>query len=106
MTKLEKLNRLTNRGTAYELIAVSPNMTKVLAGYTPRRSKEGIVRMLQKNGAAWTKKVREITIEFIKMGKGPTAKLGDLTIFFTGRTQREAILEGELPWFEDELKDQ
>jgi hypothetical protein len=104
MTTTEKLERLKNRSSAFELMAVNDEMLKVLVGYTPQRSKIGMLKMIQKNGENWAPRLTGIEINFIKNGnKGPTARMGQFTVFFTGRTQREALLEGELPWFEDIL---
>ena len=95
MTKEQKLEALRNRRTKYELAANE----KYLAGYC-QHGKLNILRMLQKNGEAWAKRIKkDDLIEFDKNGRSAT--LGSFRIAFTGRTQREAISIGELPWFEE-----
>ena len=95
MTKLEKLEHLKNRRTYYELAADG----KYLAGYC-LHGKKNILDMLRKNGEAWAKRITEgDLIEFNNNGRSAT--LGRFIITFTGRTQREAISRGELPWFEE-----
>ena len=54
MTKLEKLERLKNRRTYYELAADG----KYLAGYC-LHGKKNILDMLRKNGEAWAKRITE-----------------------------------------------
>lgn len=97
MTTTEKLERLRNRGTKYELTA---NET-ILVGYCSH-GKMNILKMLQKNGEAWAKRISDKDlIVFDKAGK--SAKIGPFQIQFSGRTQREAIYAGELPWFEEAI---
>jgi hypothetical protein len=97
MTTMEKLERLRNRGTKYELTADGV----ILAGYCSH-GKMNILKMLQKNGEAWAKRINENDmITFANDGK--SAKIGRFEVRFSGRTQREAIISGELPWFEDAI---
>ena len=97
MTKEDKLESLRYRPTKYELALDG----KILAGYT-RRSKMGILTMLRKNGESWAKRLNaDDRITFDKSGQ--YANLGKYQIKVTGRTQRDAIIEGELPWFEDAI---
>lgn len=95
MTKEDKLEALRYRQTKYELAVDG----KILAGYT-RQSKMGILNMLRKNGESWAKRLNaNDMITFNKNGREAT--IGQYNVKFTGRTQRDAIIEGELPWFED-----
>lgn len=97
MTTTEKLERLHNRGTSYELACTMADGRKCLAGYT-RQSKMGILSMLRKNGEEWAKRIPEnAMIDFDKGGK--SAKIGPFDVRFSGRTQRDAIIEGELQFF-------
>jgi len=97
MTKREKLERLKNRRTKYELAADG----KYLAGYC-LYGKNNILNMLRHNGQAWATRINEKDmVVFAKNGK--SAQLGRFFIAFTGRTQREAICNGELPWFENAI---
>lgn len=97
MTTTEKLERLRNRSTKYELVADG----KILAGYCPH-GKMNILKMLRKNGEAWAARISENDrIEFDDGGR--SAKVGPYQIRFSGRTQREAIINGELQWFEEAI---
>jgi hypothetical protein len=102
MATQQKLERIHNRITQYELVCTDQNGIKCLAGYT-RQSKMGILSMLRKNGEKWAQRLSEKdVITFAKSGK--VATLGKYTVYFSQRTQREAIIAGELPWFEDAIK--
>ncbi len=93
----DRLERLTNCSTRYELIA-EKNGTKVLIGYTPRRNRSGIMSMLSKHSEAFVKFFQDDGILWGKRASdGGTA--GGWSINFSGRTQRECYLEGELPFF-------
>ena len=101
MTTTEKLERLRNRGTRYELSCTMPNGQACLAGYT-RPSKMGILSMIRKNGEAWAARIAENDmVNFEKSGKSAT--VGPFAIRFSGRTQRDAIINGELQWFEEAI---
>ena len=90
MTKMEKLERLHNRATLYELAADN----KYLVGYC-KPGKLNMLRMLQKNGESWVKRINDgDLITFAKNGR--SAQIGKFAIAFTGRTQRESICAGEL----------
>lgn len=103
MTTQEKLIRIRNYGTRYELVASHPDGRKVLVGYTPRRGRSGLFDMLAKNGEAW---VKFSGAENITFGKRVSdgAVSGEWSIKFSGRTQRDAICNGELPFFPRELE--
>jgi len=96
-TQIARLNRLKRYSTRYELIATHPDGRKVLVGYT-RKGRDGMLSMMRKNGEAWVKFSGCEDIHFARrVGDGATS--GEWTINFSGRTQREAIMEGELPFF-------
>lgn len=98
MTTQDKLEQIKNRSTAYELVCLAGKYY-YLAGYT-RKSKMGILTMLRKHGEKWAERISpDSLITFQK--NGHSATLGQFTVYFSGRTQREAIIGGELPWFEE-----
>ena len=104
MTKGEKLESLRNRPTKYELIAVSPENQPVLAGYCSH-GKNNILSMLRKNGEQWASRIKaDDMVTFAKDGR--SAQLGQWKVYFSGRTQREAIILGELPWFVNAIPSQ
>lgn len=93
-----KLARLKNRATRYELAATNGTHT-VLAGYA-RKGRSGLLSMIRKNADAWTTFAQADSIQFAKRA-ADGATLGKWTIRFTGRTQREAIIAAELTWFKE-----
>jgi len=102
-TKEEKLESLGNRSTKYELVASLPGGPIVLAGYCSH-GKNNILSMLRKNGEQWATRIKaDDMVTFAKNGK--SAQLGAWKVWFTGRTQREAIVLGELPFFTSTLAD-
>lgn len=103
MTKLQRLEALKHYSSRYELVATHPDGRKVLVGYTPRRGRSGLFDMLAKNGVAWVKFSGSENITFGKR-VADGAISGKWSINFSGRTQREAICNGELPFFPRELE--
>lgn len=101
-----KLARLHNRGTAYEL-AMSrtlPDGTKDarLVAYTPRRNRNGLFdACCDKRRVDYLMKLTGS--DNLRFGKRVVdgATMGEWTVNFSGRTQREAIIEGELPYVGD-----
>ena len=70
-----------------------------MAGYT-HFGKRNMLTMLKKHGDIWISLLPDNdAVTFSRNGKAMT--LGDIKIEFSGRTQREAILEGEFPWVGD-----
>ncbi len=98
-SQIKKLERLHNYSTKYELIAVADGV-KALAGYC-KKGKPSMLSMIRKNGEAWLAAGKSDKMSFVKVGAADHLLLGRCEIYFSGRTQREAITEGELPWFED-----
>ena len=85
------------RPTRYELAVDG----RYLAGYC-RLSKQGILAVLRQHGEAWAARIGpNDTLTFPKGARSAT--LGTYAIAFTGRTQRSAIWEGELPWALDHI---
>lgn len=100
MTAHEKRAALLNRPTRYELVA-ERNGERILIAYTMRRSRHTILTALQKHSGriiercdAYGKTLTWLT----PANRG--CDLGGWRIYFTGRTQREAI-GSELPWIGD-----
>jgi hypothetical protein len=96
MTTEEKLARLKNRNTRYEIILTNGTDAKYLVLYTAQHSQSGLYAAVRQRYAA---------ILVITGGELPfAAKRSDIfhgrewRCFFSGRTQREAIIEGELPF--------
>ena len=102
MTKEQKLARIHNRATAYEVVAVRGD-EQILIGYTTQHSRSGLLGMCRKNGERVIARLMLSTDSMLVPGKKASDgfALGDWQVRFSGRTQREAIIEGELPWVGD-----
>lgn len=101
MTTQEKLQRIQNRTTQYELIAIKGE-TRILIGYCAK-TRPGLLGMCRKNGQAVVDLCCPTGAENLMFGKKAAAgaTIGEWVVRFTGRTQRDAILEGELPFVVD-----
>lgn len=100
----EKLARIKNRTTKYELVATNKTTgQKVLVGYT-QKGRPGLLNMLRKNAEEAVALLAGGVdrIDFAKKASDG-ATMGDWLINFSGRTQREAIIGGELVFFVDAL---
>lgn len=98
--QIRKLEQRKHRITLYELIAEAPGEAPVLAGYC-QHGKYNILSMLRKHGEAWAQKMTDgDLLTFHKNGRG--CQLGPIAIRFSGRTERDAIINGELPFFKED----
>jgi hypothetical protein len=95
----EKLERLHNRATRYELVMRNDKSGETLRlRYAMRangRSLRSAVSDLAKELVAFTGAEEVI----FTAGAYPSAQFGDWRLSFSGRTQRDAIKAGELRWF-------
>ena len=97
--KVNKLEKLRRHSTRYELIAQFPDGKVILAGYT-KFGKMNILDMLRNHNEFWLQFLSEDDkVVFAKNGR--SVQLGSIRVSFSGRTQRQAILEGELPFLGD-----
>ena len=101
-TVTKKLEDLAHYGTAYELALVNTTTgEKLLIAYT-RKTKPGALKALQRNGRI--DRIHKVTggipLYWTKRGAPKHVicddDAGTWSIRFTGRTQRDAIKEGEL----------
>jgi hypothetical protein len=99
MTQQEQLARLKNYRTRYECTMTDGNQTFLLA-YSPGRSRQDMLNIARKHGQRIVDITKSENITFAKkVAEG--AMCGDWKIRFTGRTQRDCILEGEKPFIEE-----
>ena len=96
MTTEDKLARLKNRNTRYEIVLTNGTDTKFLVLYTAQHSQSGLRAAVRQ---------RYDAILVLTGGEAPfAAKRSDVSngnewrCFFSGRTQREASIAGELPF--------
>lgn len=97
-TQETALKRLSRYATKYEIVASHADGRHVFIGYSGQRSKHGLLRMLQHNGELNIARLG-LTDES-KVASLPNSRIqvGDWIVAFSGRTQREAITAGEMPW--------
>lgn len=90
-TKTKKLTALSRRQTAYEVTAAHADYPHILIGYTPRKSFAGLVDAVRNSGG----KFFDITgcDEWVREGQKIVFANGWAIRF--GRTQRQAIINGE-----------
>jgi hypothetical protein len=91
-----KLARLHNRRTAYELVAVNGDQ-RVLVCYSVERSRNAMFRACCKRGEALVALTGAERCTFAKRSADGLS-MGAWSIRFSGRTQRECYIEGELPY--------
>ena len=94
-TKEERLARLKNYRTRYEVVLTN-GTDKYLVLYTSRRSKMGLCLAVQQRSDAVSLITNGINPWLSK--RGDTSHPGEWSVLFSGRTQREAITDGELPF--------
>lgn len=97
MTKTKRLQRLHRLSTRYEVTLQTKDGAEYLVGYTMRRSGHGLLGITRRSGEEIIKLVGitdEDTVTFARGRK--SMSIGDgVTIAFTGRTERDAICNGE-----------
>ena len=94
MTPIEKLERLRNYGTRYEIAAIN-GVQRIRIAYTSRHSRQGLLAAVRRNGPEVVKLTGSEMITFGQRAADGGIS-GDWHIGFTGRTQRDAICNGEL----------
>ena len=99
LTKIQKLGRLKNYGTKYELV-LSKGTRKYLVVYSAGKSRATVMAGIRK----FANRIMGVTgahnvVWATKASQG--AHMGSWSIAYSGRTQREAISAGELPWIGD-----
>lgn len=96
-TAEQRLANLKHHATLYEL-AITDGTTMYLVCYSDRKGRSGILGCIRNKGRG--ERVVALTgsetLTFAKRA-ADGATLGRWTINFTGRTERQAIAEGELP---------
>ena len=108
MTTTEQLERLHNRATAYEVEAFMPAnpLRRVLIGYTQRHTRTGLLAACRRNGQMVIDALGLSDTDLLVAGTKASDGfgLGAWQVRFSGRTQRDAICNGELTWIGDLAK--
>jgi hypothetical protein len=97
-----KLARLHRRATLYEAVMVNVKTDqRVLVGYTSN-TRSRLLSMLNRHSAAVIKLAGTDLMQGTREHRAGVPLgmviMGDWLIGFSGRTERQAIYEGELPW--------
>jgi hypothetical protein len=98
MTIEEKLARLKNRNTRYEVVLTNGSEEKYLVLYTAQHSNRGLIAAIRQRYDAILAKTGGELPYAVKAGQKFAGN--EWRCFFSGRTQREAIMAGELEFAE------
>ena len=97
-----KLAALTNRATSYELVLTHPDGRRVLLCYSGRKSHAGLVAVVRSRAdavAVFLGLSLEKPFGYVReKGKTMIRFPGGGTLDWSGRTKRDAIMGGELPF--------
>lgn len=92
-----KLEALKHYATRYELVLTNLDSgEKRRLCYTGKKNRVGLFSAIRNNGPEL---VAFCGSEDFKMTGKASASIGRWSVAFSGRTQREAIIAGELAWF-------
>lgn len=97
LTLTEKLAKIQRYATRYEVVAVNGDR-QILIGYTPRKSFRGMFDMACKNGPDVAKALGLDCSQSNKRSGLTLDFRNGWVLKFSGRTQREAYIAGELPF--------
>jgi hypothetical protein len=98
LSKEAQLAALKNYATRYEVILTRADGSKALLGYTGRKSRPGLFAVARGKADALIAdlKLGDDSVMTWTKGEMHFSKV-DAKVSFSGRTQRDAICEGELP---------
>jgi hypothetical protein len=98
--QIAKLERCRNYATRYEITARHPDGRTFLVCYTPRVSRTGLQLAMQNVGDRLVAALPVGENDEMTWHTQPRAhcKTSGWEIGFTGRTQRDAIMSGEMPF--------
>jgi hypothetical protein len=95
-----RLDRLRHHATRYEVALALPDGRTMLVCYSPRKSRAGLLDCLRSRGPAILPHVtgmpEDATVTYHK-ARGFVFSDGT-RVYWSGRTQRDAILSGELDY--------
>ena len=97
--QIRKLNAIKNYSTRYEL-AVERDGRRFRIAYTVRHSRAGLLAAVRQHG---TELVDFANSDDMRFESKFVAHIGNAKVWFTGRTQHQSIIEGELVWLSTEM---
>jgi len=97
--QIARLDRLANFATRYEAVLTLPDGRKWLVAYCGRKSRAGLLAAVRERGKAILARLPAEAADGDLLWKGGRFVFtGGTTIAWSGRTQRDAICNGELPY--------
>jgi hypothetical protein len=106
----DRLAALSNRGTSYEYALSGPGGERFLVVYC-RKTRPGVSAALHRVAVGTLTRLELVEAVSGQRGQGwawtgrTSCAANGWTLAFTGRTQREAISQGELPFVADKVAD-
>jgi len=100
-TQTRQLKRIQLYRTAYELV-ITDGTDTYLVRYSSARSRRALLDNCRFSGQQLVNLTGREEIDYQKRA-ADGATMGDWRIYWSGRTQREAIIEGEHPFIHDQL---
>ena len=100
--QIRRLESLRNRSTCYELAAIRGE-ERVLIAYCLQHSRDGALRACRNRGQQIIDALKISGTDMLVAGKKASDgfAIGEWQVRFTGRTERDAIISGELPYVGD-----
>ena len=95
--QIRRIERLKHYSTKYEAVMSHTDGRKMLFCYAPK-SRASLLRYLDKHATVLVG-VAQADRVYPGEQRGEAFRLGQWAVAFTGRTQRECIQDGELPWW-------
>lgn len=97
MTAEKRLAAMKYRATAWEVALIAADGRLYRIGYSERKGKTAAYRIFTANIAAIAPLIDDADGEWNAKQQAFVSPTGWKVGFFTGRTKRDAIIEGELP---------
>ena len=95
-----KLARLQNCATRYEAVVIRQDGEKRLVAYSGRKSRAGLLTAAQQRGKAVLAFLECNVASTLEWKNGEFRMCDGSVIRWSGRTQRDAIMQGELTYIE------
>lgn len=95
-----RLHALRNRRALYELALTHPDGRRVLLAYTDGKSRTAVLKAIRRRGPAVVSLTGSESVTFARKA-ADGATIGEWSVNHTGRTEREAITDGPLPYVGD-----
>ena len=99
MSAADVSEMLRHQPTRYEIVLTLADGRRMLVGYTPRKSRDGMLGAVQRVGRAILSHMPDLTDEHRMTWKRGGFDMGNgARVAWSGRTQRDALQHGPLPY--------